>query len=61
MRTEENLYLYDIKRLLIQERGEEEYEYLFSRKSKQLQDNLNDEHIRYELALNMESSYCSKE
>lgn len=51
----------DIKRLLIQERGEEEYFFLNSRKSKQLQEMIDDEFTRQELTQTYEHFYQSQE
>jgi len=39
---EEDEQIYDVARLLIQEKGEEDYEYLFKKKSQDLVDKLND-------------------
>lgn len=55
------VHYYDLKRLLIQERGEEEYDFLYNRKKRQLQDTLDDEHSRYEITLNMEHFYSDKQ
>ena len=52
---------YDIKRLLIQERGEEEYYFLNSRKSKNLQEMIDDEYTRLDLTLTYEYFYQSQE
>ena len=52
---------YDIKRLLIQERGEEEYYFLNSRKSKNLQEMIDDEYTRLDLTLTYEYFYHSQE
>ena len=54
-------HYFDVKRLLIQERGEDEYFFLLQRKSKQLQDQLDDELTRLELALTYEHFYQTRE
>jgi carboxylesterase type B len=52
---------YDVKRLLIQERGEDEYYFLYERKHKQLQDKLDDEITRKDLNDNLGHFYNPKD
>lgn len=48
-------------RLLVQEKGEEDYEYLYSRKSQELRDKLNDQLIREEGGLTCPSKEESRQ
>jgi hypothetical protein len=45
---------YDVKRLLIQEKGEEEYYFVFERLQKKLQEKIEDEITRQEVTQNYE-------
>ena len=51
--TIQRLY-YDVKRLIIQEKGEDDYQYIFDKKEKQLTEVLEDEYTREELTSNLE-------
>jgi hypothetical protein len=46
--------IFDVKRLLIQEKGEEDYEYIYSTKKQRLLDVIEDDFKRHELTLDME-------
>ena len=50
---------YDVKRLIIQEKGEDDYQFIFERKQQQLIGVLEDEYTREELTSNLEH-YSSK-
>ncbi len=50
----ENEIYYDIKRLIIQERGEDEYQYIYKNKSSRLQEQIDDEFTRMEIRMNMD-------
>lgn len=50
---QEKLNLADVKRLLIQERGEEEYYYLYKKKIKGIQDLIEDNFTRQDLVTSL--------
>lgn len=56
---DENTNLADLKRLIIQEMGEDEFYYLFNKKTSMLMSTLDDEYERLKIRQNLE--YYSKE